>query len=126
MTRKHWMISLVRSVAIVFALLGCLLIFWYTPFYSALVVKSLNALTPIKVDEIAAKSQQLAALTDKEDLEPGSNLWIARQAYLRLIEEALNKEDADQLATIQSRYILLKHKIQVEENKLDKEKATSV
>ncbi|WP_179999473.1 YdcF family protein [Acinetobacter sp. YH12239] len=114
MSRKHWMVTTVRMMAIIFALLGCLMVFWYTPFYSALVVKSLHAFVPIKVDEIAAKSQQMAALTDKEDLEPGSRLWIARQAYLKLIEEQLNDQGADQLAEIQTRYVLLKQKIKDE------------
>lgn len=114
MSRKHWMVATVRMMAIIFALLGCLMVFWYTPFYSALVVKSLHAFVPIKVDEIAAKSQQMAALTDKEDLEPGSRLWIARQAYLKLIEEQLNDQGAEQLAEIQTRYVLLKQKIKDE------------
>ena len=114
MSRKHWMVTTVRMMAIIFALLGCLMVFWYTPFYSALVVKSLHAFVPIKVDEIAAKSQQMAALTDKEDLEPGSRLWIARQAYLKLIEEQLNDQGAEQLAEIQTRYVLLKQKIKDE------------
>ena len=114
MSRKHWMVTTVRMMAIIFALLSCLMVFWYTPFYSALVVKSLHAFVPIKVDEIAAKSQQMAALTDKEDLEPGSRLWIARQAYLKLIEEQLNDQGAEQLAEIQTRYVLLKQKIKDE------------
>lgn len=114
MSRKHWMVTTVRMMAIIFALLSCLMVFWYTPFYSALVVKSLHAFVPIKVDEIAAKSQQMAALTDKEDLEPGSRLWIARQAYLKLIEEQLIDQEAEQLAEIQTRYVLLKQKIKDE------------
>ena len=123
MPKKHWMVGFVRVMAILFALFGCLIVFWYTPFYSTTVVKVLNAFVPIEVDEIAAKSQQMAALTDKADLEPGSNLWIARQAYLQLIEDRLNDQKVDQLPAIQARYILLKAQIEEEKNKEEKEKS---
>ena len=126
MPKKHWMVGFVRVMAILFALFGCLIVFWYTPFYSTTVVKVLNAFVPIEVDEIAAKSQQMAALTDKADLEPGSNLWIARQAYLQLIEDRLNDQKVDQLPAIQARYILLKAQIEEEKNKEKKEKSEIV
>lgn len=117
MLKPHWMISLVRLLAIIFALVSCFMVFWYTPFYSNMVVKVLNTFVPIEVDEIAAQSQQMAALTDKEDLEPGSNLWIARQAYLKLIEDYLNEGKNKELQTIQARYVVLKQTI-IEEQKL--------
>lgn len=39
------------------------------------------------------QSQQMAALTDHSDYEPGSRLWIARQAYLDLMERAIQDEN---------------------------------
>ena len=114
MPKQHWMISLVRIIALLFVLFGCLMVFWYTPFYSNFVVKLLHASVPIKVDEVAAKSQQLAALTDKDDVEPGSEFWFARQAYLKLIEQHLGDEGTDKLAEIQARYVVLKARIQQE------------
>lgn len=107
MSQQHWMISIVRIMAILFVLLGCLLVFWYTPFYSNLVVKALNAFVPVKVDVVAAQSQQMAALTDHSDYEPGSRLWIARQAYLDLMEQALQNKKTEDLVLIQSRYQIL-------------------
>ncbi len=40
---------------------------------------------------MAAESQRKAALSEHDNLEPGSNLWIARQAYLKLTEDALRE-----------------------------------
>ena len=107
MSKQHWMISIVRMMAILFVFSGCLLVFWYTPFYSNLVVKALNTFVPVNVDVVAAQSQQMAALTDHSDYEPGSRLWIARQAYLDLMERAIQDKKTEDLVLIQTRYQIL-------------------
>ncbi|MBP6113577.1 MAG: YdcF family protein [Acinetobacter sp.] len=107
MSKQHWMISIVRMMAILFVFSGCLLVFWYTPFYSNLVVKALNTFVPVNVDVVAAQSQQMAALTDHSDYEPGSRLWIARQAYLDLMEQAIQDKKTEDLVLIQTRYQIL-------------------
>lgn len=122
MPKRHWMISLVRMIAILFVLVGCLLVFWYTPFYSNLVVKTLNTFVSFEVDEIAAQSQKMAALTETENLEPGSHKWIARQAYLTVIEQALKAKRIDDLAIIQARYAVLKENIQYEREQKEQDK----
>ena len=83
MVKEHGVIRLVRIVAILFVLSTCLVVFWYTPFYSNMMVKILNTFVPVEVNKVAAKSQQNAALSESDSLEPGSDLWIARQAYLK-------------------------------------------
>lgn len=122
MPKRHWMISLVRMIAILFVLVGCLLVFWYTPYYSNLVVKTLNTFVSFEVDEIAAQSQKMAALTETENLEPGSHKWIARQAYLTVIEQALKAKRIDDLAIIQARYAVLKENIQYEREQKEQDK----
>ena len=107
MAKQHWMISIVRILAILFVLFGCLLVFWYTPFYSNIAVKALETFVPIDVDVVAAQSQQMAALTDHEELEPGSKLWIARQAYLEVMQNAIQSENTQDLVVIQTRYKIL-------------------
>ncbi|WP_038344307.1 YdcF family protein [Acinetobacter sp. A47] len=120
MAKVHWMVSLVRVITILFVLLGCFVLFLYSPFYSQLVVKGLNRFVPVDVNEVAAQSQKPAALSEHETLEPGSNLWIARQAYLKLMERSLQSEKSEDLRLIQARYKLLQQLI-VEEQ--EKEKA---
>lgn len=39
----------------------------------------------------------MAALSEHEDLEPGSKVWIARQAYLKLMEEAIQSHNSQDL-----------------------------
>ena len=46
------------------------------------------------MNEVAAESQRKAALSEHDNLEPGSNLWIARQAYLKLTEDAIREKDS--------------------------------
>ncbi len=116
MPNQHWMINVVRILALLFVLIGCFLVFWYTPFYSNLVVKTLNTFVPYEVDEVAAQSQKMAALTETENLEPGSDEWIARQAYLDAIEQTLTDKKTDQLALIQARYMKLKEQIKLEKD----------
>lgn len=122
MPKQHWMISLVRMIAVLFVLVGCLMVFWYTPFYSNLVAKALTVLVPVNVDEVAAKSQQMAALTETEDLEPGSKSWIARQAYLSLMEQKIRESNTQDLVAIQARYKILLEDIDQQQQREDAEK----
>lgn len=121
MTQTHWMIRLVRAVAILFVLAACLMVFIYTPFYSKMIVKGLNYFVPVEVNQVAAKSQQNASLSEHENLEPGSNLWIARQAYLRLVEEAMSQQKFEELSLLQARYRALQQRIEDEQLKEQQE-----
>ncbi|CAM4164302.1 hypothetical protein F901_02675 [Acinetobacter dispersus] len=117
MAKVHWMVSLVRVINILFVLLGCFVLFLYSPFYSQFVVKGLNRFVPVDVNEVAAQSQRPAALSEHETLEPGSNLWIARQAYLKLMEKTFQSEKSEDLRLIQARYKLLQDLIAEEQEK---------
>lgn len=117
MGKVHWMIGLVRMITIFFVLLGCSVLFLYSPFYSQLVVKGLNRFVPVDVNEVAAQSQKTAALSEHETLEPGSNLWIARQAYLKLMEKTFRSEKPEDLRLIQARYKLLQQLITEEQER---------
>lgn len=117
MAKVHWMVSLVRVITILFVLLGCFVLFLYSPFYSQLMVKGLNHFVSVDVNEVAAQSQKSAALSEHENLEPGSNLWIARQAYLKLIEKRFQPESSEDLKLIQARYKLLQQLIVDEQEK---------
>ncbi|WP_139852255.1 YdcF family protein [Acinetobacter pullicarnis] len=111
MKERNWIVKLLRLLIIVSVLIGCLVFFFYTPFYSNAVVRTLNAWVPVEVNQVAAQSQQQAALTESENLEPGSDLWIARQAYFKVIEEALHKQNVQELNVIQARYKILQQEI---------------
>ena len=126
MVKQHWIVRFLRMVAILFVLLGCLIVFWYTPFYSNLMVKILNTFVPVEVNQVAAKSQQNAALSETENLEPGSDLWIARQAYLKLMEEQLKNNDAQDLIALQLSYRALQEKIAKEQKEDDEEQVKPV
>lgn len=115
MNRTHWMVRIVQMAAVLFVLMGCLVVFIYSPFYSKFVIKVLNTIVPVEVNEVAAQSQQMGALTDQENLEPGSNLWIARQAYLKVMEEEIQAKNSQNLITIQARYKALQALIQDEQ-----------
>jgi len=69
--------------------------------------KGAKPFVPVDVNEVAAQSQKPAALSEHETLEPGSNLWIARQAYLKLMEKTFRSEKPEDLRLIQARYKLL-------------------
>ncbi|WP_368566860.1 YdcF family protein [Acinetobacter junii] len=114
MAKVHWMVSLVRVFTILFVLLGCFVLFLYSPFYSQLIVKGLNYFVPVEVNQVAAQSQKSAALSEHETLEPGSDLWIARQAYLKLMEKTFQSEKPEDLGLIQARYKVL-HQLILEE-----------
>lgn len=105
------MIKLVRTIALLFVVLACLIVFVYTPFYSKAIVFLLNHFVPVEVNLVAAKSQQIAALSEHDNLEPGSDLWIARQAYLNVLQETAQREDAQSLNIIEARYRVLEQQI---------------
>lgn len=111
MTKQHWMVKLVRFLAIIFVLFGCLVVSLYTPFYSNAVIRVLNFIVPVEVNQVAAQSQQMASLTENDNLEPGSNLWIARQAYLNVMQTAMHSQNAQDLSAIQTRYKILQEEI---------------
>ncbi|RZG85729.1 YdcF family protein [Acinetobacter venetianus] len=121
MAKVHWMVSLVRVITILFVLLGCFVLFLYSPFYSQFVVKGLNYFVPVDVNEVAAESQKSAALSEHETLEPGSDLWIARQAYHKLMEKTFQSEKPEDLRLIQARYKLLQELINEEQEKENEE-----
>lgn len=87
-----------------------MLLFIYTPFYSKSILFLLNQMVPVEVNHVAAQSQQMAALSENDDLEPGSDLWIARQAYLKVLQDAAKREDAQSLKLIEQRY----HELEVD------------
>lgn len=117
MAKVHWMVSLVRVFTILFVLLGCFVLFLYSPFYSQLIVKGLNYFVPVEVNQVAAQSQKSAALSEHETLEPGSDIWIARQAYLKLMEKTFQSEKPEDLGLIQARYKVLQQLILEEQEK---------
>ena len=112
MKKTPWIVRIVQIFAVLFALFGCLIVFIYTPFYSGLVVRALNYFVPVEVNEVAAKSQKMASLSDHESYEPGSDMWIARQAYLKVMEEAIQSQNAQDLMLVQARYKTLQKNIE--------------
>ncbi|EHU1602982.1 hypothetical protein ACIN5162_2435 [Acinetobacter baumannii OIFC0162] len=126
MPKVHLMVRFVQVVTVLFVLLGCFVIFLYSPFYSKLIVAGLNYFVPVDVNEVAAESQRKAALSEHDNLEPGSNLWIARQAYLKLTEDALRENKTADLGYIQENYKALQQIILLEEKEqeLQEEKET--
>lgn len=109
--KQHWMVSFVRVAAMLFGLMACLTVLVYTPFYSKFILFLLNRFVPVEVNTVAARSQQMAALSEHDDLEPGSDLWVARQAYLKVMQDAARRQDAASLNLIQMRYDLLESEI---------------
>lgn len=112
MKNTHWMIRLLQIVTGLFVLCGCLMVFIYTPFYSKLIVRGLNQFVSLELNEVAAQSQKMAALSEHENLEPGSDLWIARQAYLKVMEQDIQKNNSANLMLIQARYKALQKVIE--------------
>ncbi|CAB1213142.1 YdcF family protein [Acinetobacter bouvetii] len=121
MAKSHWMVRLVQIASVLFVLFGCFMVLIYSPFYSGWVVKALNTFVPVEVNQVAAKSQQMAALSEHESLEPGSKLWIARQAYLKLMEEAIQTHNSQDLTVIQARYKALQAMIEEAQQQEDEE-----
>jgi len=127
MPKVHLMVRFVQVVTVLFVLLGCFVIFLYSPFYSKLIVAGLNYFVPVDVNEVAAESQRKAALSEHDNLEPGSNLWIARQAYLKLTEDAIREKKTADLGYIQENYKALQQIILLEEKEqeMEEEEETS-
>ncbi|MEQ1343609.1 YdcF family protein [Acinetobacter seifertii] len=127
MPKVHLMVRFVQVVTVLFVLLGCFVVFLYSPFYSKFIVAGLNYFVPVDVNEVAAESQRKAALSEHDNLEPGSNLWIARQAYLKLTEDALREKKAADLGYIQENYKALQQIILLEEKEqeMEEEQETS-
>lgn len=122
MMKANWMLRLIRTLTIFFVLLGVLTVFFYTPFYSNTVMRILNSIVPVEVNQVAAESQQMAALSENDDLEPGSALWIARQAYLKVMEDAIRTQSSHDLVELHARYQILQQEIkhEIEQKKLKK------
>ncbi|MFV5508225.1 ElyC/SanA/YdcF family protein [Acinetobacter sp. 197] len=112
MKNTHWMVRFLQIVTGLFVLCGCLLVFIYTPFYSKIIVKGLNRFASVELNEVAAQSQKMAALSEHENLEPGSDLWIARQAYLKVMEQDIQQNNSANLLLIQARYKALQKVIE--------------
>lgn len=126
MKKTYWMVRLVQIATVLFALFACLMVFIYTPFYSQMIVKGLNYFVPVEVNEVAAKSQKQAALSDEDSYEPGSDMWIARQAYLKVMEDAIKNKNSENLTVIQTRYKALQKLIEEDQQKERDEKEKPV
>ena len=122
MNKTHWMVQLVQIASLLFVVLGCLMLFIYSPFYSKIIVRMLNTFVPVEVNEVAAQSQKMGSLRENETLEPGSDLWIARQAYLKVMEQEIKNNGSKNLARIQTRYKALQTTIIEEQEKEEQEK----
>ncbi|MDQ8936699.1 YdcF family protein [Acinetobacter rudis] len=122
------MLRLIRYLSVIFILIGVLIVFFYTPFYSDMVMRILNGVVPVEVNQVAAESQQMGALSENDDLEPGSALWIARQAYLKVMEEAIRTQNSHDLVELHARYQVLQQEIkrETEQNKIKKPDTTKV
>jgi uncharacterized SAM-binding protein YcdF (DUF218 family) len=126
MKEKHTMVRVVQIASGIFVLLGCLTLFIYSPFYSKMIVYLLNTFVAVDVNEVAAKSQRMGSLSDSETLEPGSNLWIARQAYLKVLEEEIKHNNSKHITYIQMRYKELTDLIKEENLKAKEEQRPEV
>lgn len=123
MNKTHWMVRLLQVVTGLFVLFGCLLVLVYTPFYSQMIVKGLNQFVSLELNEVAAQSQKMAALSEHENLEPGSDLWIARQAYLKVMEKDIQQNNFANLILIQARYKALQQVIEEHQREQQSQKA---
>lgn len=123
MNKTHWMVRLLQVVTGLFVLFGCLLVLVYTPFYSQMIVKGLNQFVSLELNEVAAQSQKMAALSEHENLEPGSDLWIARQAYLKVMEKDIQQNNSANLILIQARYKALQQVIEEHQREQQSQKA---
>lgn len=126
MKNTHWMVRLLQIVTGLFVLCGCLLVLVYTPFYSKMIVKGLNQFVSLELNEVAAQSQKMAALSEHENLEPGSDLWIARQAYLKVMEQDIQQNNSANLMLIQARYKALQQVIEEYQREQQDQKQSKV
>lgn len=74
-------------LAIVFLSVCMLMVFIYTPYYSKMMVVILQHINATAVNPIAAQSQQAGNFNVAlhQNLEPGSERWLAKQVYLDLL-----------------------------------------
>ena len=126
MKNTHWMVRLVQIVAGLFVFFGCLVMLIYSPFYSQLVVKGLNRFVSFEINEVAAQSQKMASLSEDDTLEPGSDQWIARQAYFRVMEQDIQKNHSANLMLIQARYKILQQMIEEHQREQQEEKQNRI
>lgn len=122
MMKANWMLRLIRYLAIFFVFFGALIIFFYTPYYSNMIMRILNSVVPVEVNQVAAESQQMGTLSENDELEPGSALWIARQAYLKVMEDAIRTQNSQDLVELHARYQILQQEIkhEIEQKKIKK------
>ena len=121
MAKAHWMVRLTRIALWLFVLFGCFMVLIYSPFYSQWMVAALNKFAAVDVNPVAAQSQQMAGLSEHESLEPGSKLWIARQAYLKVMQEAIQSHNSQDFTIIQARYKALQQVIEAEQQENNQE-----
>ena len=112
MSKRHWLIRILRALSVLFVCFGVFMIFVYSPFYSKMLLAGLNQFVNVEVNPVAAKSQQAAAITDIESEEPGSELWVARQAYLTAMQQAVVNSEVHRLPDLRVRYDELKKRIE--------------
>ena len=61
--------------------------------------------------------------SEDDTLEPGSDQWIARQAYLRVMEQDIQQNHSANLMLIQARYKILQQMIEEHQREQQEEKA---
>ncbi len=113
MSKTYRIVQFVRILSVLFVILACLILFIYSPYYSKVVMKAVNALVDVEVNQVAAKSQYLGHLNN-DTLEPGSKLWIARHAYLKILEQDISQNLSENIPLLQQRYQFLIYLIQNE------------
>ncbi len=126
MIKASRILQLVQWASIIFVLLTSVLVWIYSPFYSKMVLQLLNQFISFEVDQVAAQSQKIGVLAPQDSLEPGSQAWIARQAYLQVLTEALEQKDSSHLLLIQARYKSLQQLIQQQQKQLKAEEKPKV
>lgn len=117
MNQSYGIIRLLRWFIVVVILATLATLFVYSPYYSKAVLWLLNQIVPVTVDPIAAKSQQLGQIDLEKELEPGSEEWVARRAYLYEVNSALKNGNVEQFVDLQMRYQQLLLSIEADKQK---------
>lgn len=104
MSSSGLMLALVRWIATLSMVLAVFIMCLYSPFYARTIVAALNRWVPVEVNLVAANSQKAAALNTSESLEPGSDLWIARQAYFSVMKQQIDAGQSHTLTLVHARY----------------------
>jgi uncharacterized SAM-binding protein YcdF (DUF218 family) len=105
---------LIRSLRVLLLLLLAAMaftLFMYSPFYAKTALWLLTHLTEVRVDPIAAQSQNSGGLNLEMRYEPGSPEWVARQVYLAEVKHALSQGSSYDFGWLQQRYGLLQQRI---------------